>query len=193
MAVVVVLLSAISTFDDRMEVVNVVLTLSFALEMVMKLVALHPRGYVKDLFNVFDCIVVVVSFIEVGLSPPKIFVGGSTSSRGSVSVLRTLRLLRVFKLARFVRGFLSYAKGNMSCSADLSSPRVCFRLLAGIIVFVLVTYQNMDVVANAVGNGVANTARSGQLWHSLVPVHLYRNTGWPAVVCKLSTLRFKLW
>ena len=47
------------------EIVNYVVTTYFALEMVVKVIGLKPRGYVADSFNVFDGLVVVVSIIEL--------------------------------------------------------------------------------------------------------------------------------
>ena len=81
---------------DAYEVVNYVVTTYFALEMVIKIVGLKPRGYVADSFNVFDGVVVVVSLIELGISAA----GDDSGSGGSLSVLRSGRLLRIFKLAR---------------------------------------------------------------------------------------------
>jgi hypothetical protein len=82
-----------------MEIINTTLSLLFGLEMVLKLYGMRLKVYARDPFNVFDFTIVLVSFIEIGLSPPSFF-GGSQSKRGFVSILRTLRLLRVFKLAR---------------------------------------------------------------------------------------------
>ena len=77
------------------EIVNYVVTTYFALEMVVKVIGLKPRGYVADSFNVFDGVVVVVSIIELIISA-----SGGDGGGGSLSVLRSGRLLRIFKLAR---------------------------------------------------------------------------------------------
>ncbi len=83
-----------------MEAANFALTVLFALEMLVKVYGLHLRAYFRDSFNLFDFSIVIVSFVEIGLSPPSFFVDRGTSDRGGVSILRTLRLLRVLKLAR---------------------------------------------------------------------------------------------
>lgn len=83
-----------------MEVINIVLSLLFGLEMVLKLYGMRLKVYARDPFNVFDFVIVIISFVEIGLAPPSFF-GGDHSKRGAVSILRTLRLLRVLKLARF--------------------------------------------------------------------------------------------
>eukprot|EP00899_Mesostigma_viride_P019380 jgi/Mesvir1/27443/Mv07229-RA.2 len=72
-----------------LNIINYFLTAAFALEMILKLIALGPRGYVRDKMNIFDGLVVFFSILEVCIS-----------TNGSLSVLRAFRLLRVFKLAR---------------------------------------------------------------------------------------------
>ena len=85
-----------------MEFVNFILALSFVVEMVLKLFALHVKAYFKDPFNVFDFCVVAVSIFEIAYTPPSFLVRHGSSARSFVSILRTFRLLRVFKLARYV-------------------------------------------------------------------------------------------
>ena len=78
-----------------LETANVVLTIVFTVEMAMKLLAYGPRGYSRDTFNLFDGTIVTVSLLEL------IVFNGSAG--GAVSILRTFRLLRVLKLANFLR------------------------------------------------------------------------------------------
>mmetsp|Transcript_58370 Transcript_58370/g.186060 ORF Transcript_58370/g.186060 Transcript_58370/m.186060 type:complete len:1610 (+) Transcript_58370:485-5314(+) len=77
-------------FED----INYVLTAYFGIEMIIKVVGLGFMGYIKDRMNIFDGIVVISSFVEIALEQT---MGGAG---GSLSVLRSFRLLRVFKLAR---------------------------------------------------------------------------------------------
>ena len=72
------------------EIINYIVTVYFALEMVIKIVGLKPRGYVQDSFNIFDGVVVIISLIELA----------AADSGGNLSVLRSCRLLRILKLAR---------------------------------------------------------------------------------------------
>ena len=74
---------------------NYIFTAIFALEMIIKLIGLHPRGYAQDSFNIFDGVVVIISLVEVVMELAKVE-GGS----GGLAVLRSFRLVRVFKLAR---------------------------------------------------------------------------------------------
>lgn len=55
----------------------------------MKLIAINPKFYFREGWNVFDFLIVSLSLIEIGLD----------GVRG-LSVLRSFRLLRVFKLAK---------------------------------------------------------------------------------------------
>eukprot|EP01051_Picozoa_sp_SAG22_P016754 SAG22_NODE_2434_length_2576_cov_2.410008_1_plen_793_part_10 len=72
---------------------NIVLTVIFAVEMMVKLYGFGPKAYFKDLFNCFDAFVVTTSILELALSD-----GG-----GSVGVLRTLRLVRIMRSFKMIK------------------------------------------------------------------------------------------
>uniref|UniRef100_A0A452IIG5 Ion transport domain-containing protein n=1 Tax=Gopherus agassizii TaxID=38772 RepID=A0A452IIG5_9SAUR len=76
---------------NALEISNIVFTSMFALEMVLKLLAFGIFGYIKNPYNIFDGIIVIISVWEI--------IG---QSDGGLSVLRTFRLLRVLKLVRFM-------------------------------------------------------------------------------------------
>ncbi|NXA52457.1 CAC1H protein, partial [Nothocercus julius] len=76
---------------NALEISNIVFTSMFALEMLLKLLAFGLFGYIKNPYNIFDGIIVVISVWEI--------IG---QSDGGLSVLRTFRLLRVLKLVRFM-------------------------------------------------------------------------------------------
>uniref|UniRef100_A0A8C9MZ92 Calcium voltage-gated channel subunit alpha1 H n=1 Tax=Serinus canaria TaxID=9135 RepID=A0A8C9MZ92_SERCA len=76
---------------NALEISNIVFTSMFALEMLLKLLAFGIFGYIKNPYNIFDGIIVVISVWEI--------IG---QSDGGLSVLRTFRLLRVLKLVRFM-------------------------------------------------------------------------------------------
>ena len=81
--------------EDGVEVVNMILTYVFIVEMFVKLPALGFWGYVADPFNNFDACIVTVSIVEIVADLAGIEVGA-----GGISALRTFRLFRIFKLAR---------------------------------------------------------------------------------------------
>ncbi|XP_051791082.1 voltage-dependent T-type calcium channel subunit alpha-1I isoform X1 [Erpetoichthys calabaricus] len=74
-----------------LEISNIVFTSMFALEMILKLTAFGFFNYLRNPYNIFDGIIVIISVCEI--------IG---QSDGGLSVLRTFRLLRVLKLVRFM-------------------------------------------------------------------------------------------
>ncbi|XP_062838984.1 voltage-dependent T-type calcium channel subunit alpha-1I isoform X3 [Anolis carolinensis] len=74
-----------------LEICNVVFTSMFALEMILKLAAFGLFDYLRNPYNIFDSIIVIISIWEI--------IG---QADGGLSVLRTFRLLRVLKLVRFM-------------------------------------------------------------------------------------------
>ncbi|XP_062866886.1 voltage-dependent T-type calcium channel subunit alpha-1H [Trichomycterus rosablanca] len=76
---------------DVLEISNIVFTSLFSLEMVLKLLACGPLGYISNPYNIFDLIIVIISVWEI-----------TGQADGGLSVLRTFRLLRVLKLVRFL-------------------------------------------------------------------------------------------
>ncbi|GAB5576953.1 sodium channel protein type 5 subunit alpha isoform X11 [Prionailurus iriomotensis] len=79
-------LSAVSVLTSALEEV---FTGIFTAEMTFKIIALDPYYYFQQGWNIFDSIIVILSLMELGLS-----------RMGNLSVLRSFRLLRVFKLAK---------------------------------------------------------------------------------------------
>lgn len=71
----------------------------FALEMIAKIVGLGFTSYIKDKFNVFDTIIVIIGAVDFALNLA-VEDAEQGSTDGVMSALRALRLLRVIKLAR---------------------------------------------------------------------------------------------
>ncbi|XP_055360961.1 sodium channel, voltage-gated, type I-like, alpha [Betta splendens] len=76
-------------FQSMLSVGNKVFTGIFTAEMVLKLIALDPYYYFQTGWNIFDAVIVSLSLLELCLE-----------KMGGMSVLRSFRLLRVFKLAK---------------------------------------------------------------------------------------------
>ncbi|XP_010171733.1 sodium channel protein type 2 subunit alpha isoform X7 [Antrostomus carolinensis] len=76
-------------FSNVLKIGNQVFTGIFAAEMVLKIIAMHPFYYFQVGWNIFDSFIVMLSLVELFLS-----------SVDGLSVLRSFRLLRVFKLAK---------------------------------------------------------------------------------------------
>ncbi|TRZ03778.1 hypothetical protein DNTS_004379, partial [Danionella cerebrum] len=76
-------------FSHLLSVGNLVFTGIFTAEMCLKVIALDPYYYFQEGWNIFDGIIVSLSLMELGLANVE-----------GLSVLRSFRLLRVFKLAK---------------------------------------------------------------------------------------------
>uniref|UniRef100_A0A3B4DWQ8 Sodium channel protein n=1 Tax=Pygocentrus nattereri TaxID=42514 RepID=A0A3B4DWQ8_PYGNA len=76
-------------FESVLSVGNLVFTGIFTAEMVLKLIAMDPYYYFQVGWNIFDSIIVTMSLVELGLANVQ-----------GLSVLRSFRLMRVFKLAK---------------------------------------------------------------------------------------------
>ncbi|XP_075708047.1 sodium channel protein type 8 subunit alpha isoform X7 [Rhinoderma darwinii] len=76
-------------FEGVLYVGNLVFTAIFTAEMFLKLVAMDPYYYFQEGWNIFDSFIVSLSLMELGLQDVE-----------GLSVLRSFRLLRVFKLAK---------------------------------------------------------------------------------------------
>jgi hypothetical protein len=86
-----------------MEYSGFVCTVFFMVELVFKVFGMGLGEYFGNGFNQFDSIIVAASIIELMYDPPDFLVKPSLdggAATGSLSVLRTFRLLRVLKLAR---------------------------------------------------------------------------------------------
>nr|XP_013815925.1 PREDICTED: sodium channel protein type 1 subunit alpha [Apteryx mantelli mantelli] len=76
-------------FNNVLSVGNLVFTGIFTAEMFLKIVAMDPYYYFQEGWNIFDGFIVTLSLVELGLADVE-----------GLSVLRSFRLLRVFKLAK---------------------------------------------------------------------------------------------
>ncbi|KAK9829920.1 hypothetical protein WJX72_008649 [[Myrmecia] bisecta] len=81
-----------------LETINMVLTVAFALEMVLKHIALGIAGYWTEWFNVTDGLIVISSVIDL-------IVSSLGHGRSGLSALRTFRLLRVVRSLKLLRQF----------------------------------------------------------------------------------------
>ncbi|NWR04443.1 SCN5A protein, partial [Paradoxornis webbianus] len=86
------------TFKSMLKIGNLVFTGIFTAEMILKIIALDPYYYFQQPWNIFDSVIVTLSLVELGF--PKRRSGKDGQKGGTLSVLRSFRLLRVFKLAK---------------------------------------------------------------------------------------------
>lgn len=100
---------AMDTYDKSIErenfvkSFNIVITWVFFVEMVFKLIGLGPKLYLRDVYNVFDAIVVVLSLIDYALdevSARTDLASLSPRFQGIFTACRVIRVVRAIKLAR---------------------------------------------------------------------------------------------
>ncbi|XP_069393091.1 calcium channel, voltage-dependent, L type, alpha 1D subunit, a isoform X15 [Paralichthys olivaceus] len=95
-----------ATFNYVMDILNMVFTAVFTVEMVLKLIAFKPRHYFADAWNTFDALIVVGSVVDIAITEvnptetPQVDEMGNTedSARISITFFRLFRVMRLVKL-----------------------------------------------------------------------------------------------
>lgn len=82
-----------TAFRDTLEQINLVLTIGFAVEMVLKLLALGVVAYWQNSFNCLDGFIVIISVVELLL-----YRGSSNTGFTALRALRLTRIMRSMKL-----------------------------------------------------------------------------------------------
>ncbi|XP_047438725.1 calcium channel, voltage-dependent, L type, alpha 1D subunit, a isoform X10 [Mugil cephalus] len=93
-------------FNYVMDILNMVFTAVFTVEMVLKLIAFKPRHYFTDAWNTFDALIVVGSVVDIAITEvnptetPQVDEMGNTedSARISITFFRLFRVMRLVKL-----------------------------------------------------------------------------------------------
>ncbi|XP_055584090.1 voltage-dependent L-type calcium channel subunit alpha-1S-like isoform X6 [Falco biarmicus] len=112
---------------------NRVLLALFVAEMLLKMYALGLRQYFMSLFNRFDCFVVCAGILET------ILVELNTLSPLGISVLRCIRLLRIFKITRYWTSLSNLVASLLNSVRSIAS--LLLLLFLFIIVFALLGMQ----------------------------------------------------
>ena len=92
---------------DIIEVFDYGFTCIFFLEFVCKLCGLGPSIYIKDLFNILDALIVLLSIVDIVLFNTILEKGDGSVA---VSSIMAARLLRVLRLARIWKQFQTMLK-----------------------------------------------------------------------------------
>ncbi|KAH1030030.1 hypothetical protein HUJ05_003169 [Dendroctonus ponderosae] len=119
--------------DDFQEYTNMFFIALFTLEMLLKMYSLGFQGYFVSLFNRFDCFVVIGSITEMVLThshvmPPL-----------GISVLRCVRLLRVFKVTKYWRSLSNLVASLLNSIQSIAS--LLLLLFLFIVIFALLGMQ----------------------------------------------------
>jgi voltage-dependent calcium channel L type alpha-1D len=108
------------------EIANLFFTVIFALEMILKLIGFGCKKYSSDGFNLFDCFIVIMSYVEL-LMPGE----GS-----GLSVLRAFRLLRIFKIIKSwdsLRILLSTVLDSLTAITNLGVLIILFLFISALL------------------------------------------------------------
>uniref|UniRef100_A0A671KEM4 Voltage-dependent L-type calcium channel subunit alpha n=1 Tax=Sinocyclocheilus anshuiensis TaxID=1608454 RepID=A0A671KEM4_9TELE len=82
-------------FNYGMDILNMVFTGVFAVEMILKLVAFKPKHYFADAWNTFDALIVVGSIVDIAITEIN---NTEDSARISITFFRLFRVMRLVKL-----------------------------------------------------------------------------------------------
>lgn len=105
----------------------------FIMEMLIKMYGLGSRLYFHSSFNKFDCIVIVGSIFEV------VFTAIYSDQSFGISVLRSLRLLRIFKVTRYWASLRNLVISLLNSMRSIIS--LLFLLFLFILIFALLGMQ----------------------------------------------------
>ena len=82
--------------DSAFKTMNLVFSIIFTLEVVIKLIGLGTKGFASDNMNLFDATIVVISIVEIVMESTN--EGKKGGGGGAFSALRAFRLGRIFKM-----------------------------------------------------------------------------------------------
>ncbi|XP_048579316.1 muscle calcium channel subunit alpha-1 isoform X2 [Nematostella vectensis] len=146
----------------------------FTLEMVVKMYCLGFHGYFASLFNRFDCLVVISSLLELGLTE------AMDQRPIGISMLRCVRLLRIFKVTRYWSSL-----SNLVASL-LNSMRSIMGLLLLLSLFMVIfSLLGMQIFGGKFNLGDEDVPRSNfdSFWRALVTVfQILTGEDWNAVM-----------
>ncbi|KAK9890112.1 hypothetical protein WA026_008922 [Henosepilachna vigintioctopunctata] len=151
-----------SWLDDFQDVTNIFFITLFTMEMFIKMYSLGFQGYFVSLFNRFDCFVVIGSITEMvltrtSLMPPL-----------GISVLRCVRLLRVFKVTKYWRSLSNLVASLLNSIQSIAS--LLLLLFLFIVIFALLGMQVFGGRFNFNPNENKPRSNFDSFWQSLMTV-----------------------
>lgn len=171
---------------NTLDLCNMVLTLVFFLEMVLKIAGLGIVEYFGDRFNWFDAFIAIVGVIELA------------SSSSSMSVLRAFRLMRVLRSLKILRSYKRMRVLMEKIGAGLSSV-IDFLLVLALFLFIF-SVLGMQLFG---GSSAFHGSRKNfdNLWDSfLVIFEMLTASDWYVVMWRamegagpIASVYFMLW
>ncbi|NXP84953.1 SCN5A protein, partial [Passerina amoena] len=156
-----------STFKFMLKIGNLVFTGIFTAEMILKIIALDPYYYFQQPWNIFDSVIVTLSLIE--LSFPRHKNKRERRKGGTLSVLRSFRLLRVFKLAKSWPTLNTLIKIICNSLGALSN----LTLVLGIIIFIFAVV-GVQLFGRSYAQNCSKISKDGKpRWHMMDFFHSF--------------------
>jgi len=174
-----------NSFVTQLGYVNFVLTIIFAIEMVLIIAAHGLMAYIRDTSNLFDALIVVLGLIEMIIE-----LSGSSGNRG-ITVLRTFRMFRLLKLAKKSKDLQELLKNMISTFLQMGN----FALLLCLFIYIFALI-GMEIFANTLHfdpiTGVPVPFGSPEYAAATIPV-LNFDTFFMAFVTVFCELTFENW
>ncbi|XP_072155545.1 muscle calcium channel subunit alpha-1 isoform X4 [Bemisia tabaci] len=148
--------------DEFQEVTNMFFIALFTMEMLLKMYSLGFQGYFVSLFNRFDCFVVIGSISEMVLTHTNIM------PPLGVSVLRCVRLLRVFKVTKYWRSLSNLVASLLNSIQSIAS--LLLLLFLFIVIFALLGMQVFGGKFNFDPSQFKPRSNFDSFWQSLLTV-----------------------
>ncbi len=152
--------------SSALNIINTVFTSIFAVEMIFKVFAYGPRGYIRDRWNLFDGVVVVASVIELALA----------RGNGVLSVFRAFRLFRVFRLVTALPALRELID---ICIDSLTSIGYCF-LLTLLLIFIF-SVLGMQLFGGKIDPSLSRMNFDTFFWAFVTVFQLATAEGWNLV------------
>uniref|UniRef100_A0AAY4EXU7 Voltage-dependent L-type calcium channel subunit alpha n=1 Tax=Denticeps clupeoides TaxID=299321 RepID=A0AAY4EXU7_9TELE len=86
------------SFNKAMNILNMLFTGLFTVEMILKLIAFKPRHYFVDAWNTFDALIVVGSVVDIAITEVNGLQNTEDNARISITFFRLFRVMRLVKL-----------------------------------------------------------------------------------------------
>ncbi|GLV39288.1 Ca[2+]-channel protein alpha[[1]] subunit D [Carabus blaptoides fortunei] len=161
--------------DDFQEFTNMFFVALFTMEMFLKMYSLGFQGYFVSLFNRFDCFVVIGSIGEMILTNTELM------PPLGVSVLRCVRLLRVFKVTKYWRSLSNLVASLLNSIQSIAS--LLLLLFLFIVIFALLGMQVFGGKFNFEDTQDKPRSNFDSFWQSLLTVfQILTGEDWNAVM-----------
>jgi len=106
--------------DKILEYLNLGFFMFFVIELISKLIGQGLHHYMRDKFNWFDAIVVVVSAVDITLLYT-LYANEEDSTSGAITALRVFRLIRIFQLGHLWKEFQELLTVVLNTLKDVSN------------------------------------------------------------------------